>query len=62
MAGDYAGDLSPREAWDLLAADPSAQLVDVRTLPEWAFVGRPDLGDLGKSAAFAARKVFSNRI
>ena len=58
MAGDYAGDLSPREAWDLLTTDPQAQLVDVRTLPEWAFVGRPDLGGLGKSVHFVGWQLF----
>lgn len=44
----YAGDLSPREAWDLLARDPRALLVDVRTEAEWTFVGVPDLGELGR--------------
>ena len=44
----YAGDLSAQEAWDLLAKDPSAQLVDVRTAAEWAFVGLPDLSAAGR--------------
>jgi rhodanese-related sulfurtransferase len=43
---DYAGDISPNEAWDLLSAEPRAQLVDVRTLAEWNFVGLPDLSTL----------------
>ena len=43
---DYAGDLSVREAWDLLAKDPKAQLIDVRTVAEWNFVGLPDLSSL----------------
>ena len=30
----YAGDLSPREAWEKLAAEQAAQLVDVRTTAE----------------------------
>ena len=46
---DYAGDLSPRESWRLLGEDPRAVLIDVRTQPEWAFVGLPDLGSLGKN-------------
>ncbi len=45
---DYAGDLAPQEAWDLLKAEPAAQLVDVRTLAEWNFVGLPDLGPLSR--------------
>jgi rhodanese-related sulfurtransferase len=44
----YAGDLKPADAWKLLAENPQAQLVDVRTRPEWMFVGLPDLGKLGK--------------
>ena len=47
-AGPYAGDLSPKEAWDLLAKEPGARLVDVRTDAEWAFVGGPDTAPLGK--------------
>jgi len=42
----YAGDITPKEAWDLLMATPTAQLVDVRTLAEWSFVGLPDLSQL----------------
>jgi rhodanese-related sulfurtransferase len=45
----YAGDLTVDEAWQLLAADSSARLVDVRTAPEWGFVGRPDLSSIGKA-------------
>lgn len=44
----YAGDLSPRQAWELLGTEPDAVLVDVRTRAEWAFVGMPDLSGLGK--------------
>ena len=29
--------------------DPAAQLVDVRTLAEWNFVGQPDLSAIGRS-------------
>jgi rhodanese-related sulfurtransferase len=46
----YAGDLSPRETWDLLAKEPNAQLIDVRTEAEWNFVGIPDLGPLRRQA------------
>ncbi len=37
----YAGDLTPAEAHDMLMADSTAVLVDVRTAAEWTFVGRP---------------------
>lgn len=44
----YAGDLTPRQAWDLLESEPGAVLVDVRTRAEWTFVGVPDTADLGR--------------
>lgn len=49
-SNSYAGDISPDEAWALLGADAKAVLVDVRTVPEWNFVGTPDLRPLGKEA------------
>ena len=39
----YAGDLTPEQAWERLAGDPRAVLVDVRTRAEWSYVGVPDL-------------------
>lgn len=36
------------EVWARLKADPGAQLIDVRTRAEWAFVGVPDLAEIGK--------------
>ncbi len=41
-------DVSARSTFDVLATEPSAVLVDVRTRAEWAFVGLPDLSTLGK--------------
>jgi len=39
----YAGALLPAEAYALLQRAPGARLVDVRTRPEWEYVGRfPD--------------------
>jgi rhodanese-related sulfurtransferase len=48
-AEGYAGDLSPRAAWDKLAHDERAVLVDCRSAPEWSFVGVPDLSGLGRA-------------
>jgi rhodanese-related sulfurtransferase len=45
---NHAGDISCRECWQMLQADKSAQLVDVRTSAEWNFVGVPVLRDLGR--------------
>ena len=46
----YAGDLDPVETYRLLAKDPDAVLVDVRTRAEWTYVGLPDLAALGRRA------------
>lgn len=43
---EYAGDLGSAEAWEVMAQDPMAQLIDVRTIAEWNFVGLPDLSSL----------------
>ena len=43
---EYAGDLGLPDAWALMSQDPTAQLIDVRTIAEWNFVGLPDLSDL----------------
>jgi len=36
LPGSYAGDLSPKDTWELLVREPAAQLVDVRTDEERA--------------------------
>ncbi len=40
------------KAWHLLSEDPEAVLLDVRTQAEWAFVGVPDLRQIGKEPFF----------
>ena len=45
---EYAGDISAAEAWEQLRTNPKAQLVDVRTVAEWNFVGLPDISSLGR--------------
>jgi rhodanese-related sulfurtransferase len=50
--GDYAGDVTCREAWDVLANDPAAVLVDVRTSVEWQLIGKPDLSSIGKEPIY----------
>ena len=49
---DYAGDLAPRDAWELLSIDERAVLVDVRTAAEWRYVGVPDTPTPGLPPAF----------
>ena len=48
---NYAGDVTPREAFAALRDDPSAALVDVRMPQELSFVGMPNLSAIGKSVA-----------
>ena len=50
MTRQYKGDVTPKEAWDVLARDKSAVLVDVRTLAEWKCVGVVDLSGLSKNS------------
>jgi rhodanese-related sulfurtransferase len=38
----YGGEVSPKEAYAFMEVQP-ALLVDVRTVPEWQFVGTPDV-------------------
>lgn len=46
--GTYAGDVTPKQTWDMMAGNSKASLLDVRTPAEWAYVGLPDLSSLGR--------------
>jgi rhodanese-related sulfurtransferase len=46
--GNYAGDITPRQTWEMMDANPKAALLDVRTPAEWTYVGLPDLSSLGR--------------
>ena len=46
--GGSIEDVPAADAWARLQRDAGAVLVDVRTRPEWAFVGLPDLSSIGK--------------
>jgi rhodanese-related sulfurtransferase len=50
--------LSLEDAYALLAKDRLAVLVDVRTEPEWQFVGVPDLTPLGRTPIFKQWQVY----
>ncbi len=54
----YAGDLSIEDAYAVLTEDEKSVLVDVRTQPEWAFVGVPDIGALGNTVIFKEWHVY----
>jgi rhodanese-related sulfurtransferase len=51
-------EISPRETWDALRAQPEAALVDVRTDAEWSFVGLPDLIDARKQPVLAPWQLY----
>ena len=57
-SGNYAGDVTPEAAWQGLAQNKGARLIDVRTQPEWSFVGVPDLSSLGKKVALAGWQLY----
>ena len=44
----YAADVTATEAYELLRSRKDSVLVDVRTQAEWAYVGLPDLAELGR--------------
>lgn len=49
-ADGYAGDVTASEAFAMVK-DGTALLVDVRTHPEWVYVGIPDLSSAGAQPA-----------
>ncbi|MDP2331997.1 MAG: rhodanese-like domain-containing protein [Reyranella sp.] len=57
-AAGYAGDVVPATAWKILSEHKDAMLVDVRTRPEWNFIGLPDLEPLAKKPALIEWQVF----
>ena len=54
----YAGDVMPADAYAALESDEDAVLIDVRTEPEWRFVGVPDLSGLGKRTRFVEWQLY----
>lgn len=57
-AAGYAGDVAPATAWKILSENAGAILVDVRTKPEWNYVGLPDLGQIAKKPMLAEWQAF----
>jgi rhodanese-related sulfurtransferase len=50
--GEYAGDVAARQAWEVLAENPAAVLVDVRTQVEWNLIGKPDLSSIDREPIY----------
>ncbi|MBS0546826.1 MAG: rhodanese-like domain-containing protein [Proteobacteria bacterium] len=57
-AAGYAGDVAPKTAWKILSERSDAILIDVRTRPEWNFVGVADLASVSKKPALLEWQVF----
>ena len=51
-------DVAPEQAWQALADNPNAQMVDVRTDAEWTYVGLPELSGLDKRVLLVAWQAF----
>ena len=54
----YAGDVSPKEAWDILKTDDKSMLIDCRTDAEWSYVGVPFLSQIAKKPIKISWKIF----
>ena len=55
---EYAGDILPPKAWDMLNANPTAVLIDVRTDAEFAYVGSPDMSGCDNPTYKICWKIF----
>ncbi len=55
---NYSGEVTPSQAYTALASDARAMLIDVRTQPEWTFVGVPDLAALGKRVGLVSWQIY----
>ncbi|QHQ36637.1 rhodanese-like domain-containing protein [Algicella marina] len=51
-------EMSPETAYAALTDDSNAILVDVRTRPEWTFVGVPDLSSISRQAHLVEWRAF----
>lgn len=48
MVGEPIELVSVEDTWACLSNDAASVLIDVRTVPEWSYVGIPDLASVGK--------------
>lgn len=57
-AAGYVGDVAPQTAWKILNEHKDAILIDVRTRPEWNYVGLPDLEALARKPVLLEWQTF----
>lgn len=58
MTGSFKGDVQPAVAWKGLQDQGQSVLLDVRTQPEWLFVGAPDLAEISRPVVQVSWQVF----
>lgn len=58
MSFNYAGDLTPKEAYDLLNANGATKIIDVRTKAEAIFVGVPIVSNANNQANSGAQSIY----
>lgn len=57
-AANSVSNCDPSTAWEQLKIDSNAVLVDVRSLPEWNFVGVPNLAELSRDVLLVEWRTF----
>ena len=55
---DNIKNISSRECFEKLSTEVHSQLIDVRTKPEWIYVGVPDLSSINKKVIFVSWQVY----
>ena len=55
---DNMKNISSRECFEKLSIEGNSQLIDVRTKPEWIYVGVPDLSSINKKVIFVSWQVY----
>jgi rhodanese-related sulfurtransferase len=54
--------VTPKQAWQALLAEPDTRLVDVRTPAEWRTIGVPDLGQADKQVLLVSWQDQAGRV
>ena len=55
---DNIKNISSRGCFEKLSIEVNSQLIDVRTKPEWIYVGVPDLSSINKKVIFVSWQVY----
>ena len=55
---DNIKNISSRECFEKLSIEANSQLIDVRTKPEWIYVGVPDLSSINKNVIFISWQIY----